>query len=83
MKTFYIIITVAVFTAISWSPEPCNVPQSFTYEVKTDTAFADPCRACALQVQQAAQQQLFQLQIDHSGARYITEVKLDSTEVQP
>lgn len=80
MKNFYIIITVAVFTAISWSPEPCNVPQSFTYEVKTDTAFADPCRACAIQVQQAASQQLYQLQLDSLGARVITEVRIDSTE---
>lgn len=83
MKTFFIIITTVVFSAISWTPQPCNVPQAFTYQVKTDTVFADSCRLCALQVQQAASQQLYQLQLDHSGARYVTEVKIDSTEVQP
>lgn len=79
-RTYFIIITTVVFAAISWTPQPCNVPQAFTYQVKTDTVFADSCRACAFQVQQAAEQQLFKLQLDHSGAWFVTEVKRDSIQ---
>lgn len=78
MKTFYIIITTVVFSAISWTPQPCNVPQVFTYQVKTDTVFSDTCRPCADQVQQAASQQINKLQLDQSGAWYISSVKRDS-----
>lgn len=78
MKTFFIIITMAVYTAINWSPDPCNVPTVFTYQVKNDTAFSDTCRPCAIQVFNAAKQQIHVPQLDHSGLRIVEEVRVDS-----
>lgn len=82
MKTFFIVVSVIIFTATSWTPEPCSVPQIFTYQEKIDTAFSDTCRKCAIQVKLAAEQQINVLQIDHSGVRFVTDVKIDSTTTE-
>lgn len=85
MTYFKIIVVIMMFQALSYGPDPCPLPQSYTGSLDTVVVFEDTCRQCAMTVYEQAMDQQMILQLGTTQdfvtshwANVIISVKLDS-----